>query len=185
MKDFVLPFTELQEVPGSQFLQSDEVPPNGSTTHWHISHSSQFSVVCKLAEDTFCPIIQIINEEFKQVWIQCWSFWCTTSQWPRTRLCTTPDHPLVPAIQPIFNLPHCLLIHPWLLPLDEAVLTTSDDFLIPNVPGDSFQTYLPRDWGEAYQPVVPCTLLLALLEDRSWHLLSSSSQVLLSAVMIN
>ncbi|GAB0185708.1 mitochondrial enolase superfamily member 1 [Grus japonensis] len=57
---------ELHEVPVSLFLQHVEVPLDGSTTLWHISHSSQHNVICRLAEGTFCPIIQIINEDVEQ-----------------------------------------------------------------------------------------------------------------------
>lgn len=37
-----------------------------STTIWSISHSSQFYIICKLAESAPCPTIQIITGEFKQ-----------------------------------------------------------------------------------------------------------------------
>lgn len=32
-------------------------------TLWFTSHSSQFGVICKLAEGTLSPIIQISNED--------------------------------------------------------------------------------------------------------------------------
>jgi len=38
-------------------LQSVEVPLDGSTTPWSVSHSSQFYMVCKLAQGALCPII--------------------------------------------------------------------------------------------------------------------------------
>ncbi|GAB0184000.1 hypothetical protein GRJ2_000865300 [Grus japonensis] len=47
-----------------------EVPLDGSMTLWPISHSSQLYVIRKLAEDTLCPIIQIINEEVERDWTE-------------------------------------------------------------------------------------------------------------------
>ena len=69
-QDFALPLVELHEVPASPFLQPVEVPLDGSTTLWPISQSSQFCVICKLAEGTLWPIIQIINEDVEQDWTQ-------------------------------------------------------------------------------------------------------------------
>ncbi|KAK4828649.1 hypothetical protein QYF61_000297 [Mycteria americana] len=50
-------------------LRAIEIPLDGSITLWHISHSSQFGVTCKLAEGTLCPIIQglIPWDSFKQI----------------------------------------------------------------------------------------------------------------------
>ncbi|KAK4831783.1 hypothetical protein QYF61_019096, partial [Mycteria americana] len=50
VQDFALPLVELHEVPASPFLQPVQVPLDGSTTLWCISHSSQCGVICKLAE---------------------------------------------------------------------------------------------------------------------------------------
>ncbi|KAK4828308.1 hypothetical protein QYF61_025320 [Mycteria americana] len=79
VKDFAL-LVELHEVSISLLLQPVEVPLDGSTTLWHTSCSSQFGVICKLAEGTLCPIIQIINEDVEQDW---------SHYWPTTRLCAT------------------------------------------------------------------------------------------------
>ncbi|KAK4825521.1 hypothetical protein QYF61_000034 [Mycteria americana] len=49
-----------------------QVPLDGSTTLWCINHSSEFGVISKLAEDTLCPIIHIMNEDVKQDWTQYW-----------------------------------------------------------------------------------------------------------------
>ncbi|KAK4815183.1 hypothetical protein QYF61_021043 [Mycteria americana] len=46
-----------------------QVPPDGSTTLWHISRSSQLPVIT-LDEGTLCPIIQTINEDVEQDWTQ-------------------------------------------------------------------------------------------------------------------
>lgn len=44
--------------------------PDGSTTLWPVSHSSQFCVVSKLTECTLNLFIQVINEDIKQGWTQ-------------------------------------------------------------------------------------------------------------------
>ena len=80
-------------------------------TLWHISHSSQSGVICKLAESTLCLIIQLINEDAKQVWTPYWPP-PSASHWPPTRLCAADHHPLGLAIQPAFHPPHHLLIQP-------------------------------------------------------------------------
>ena len=59
-------FVELREVPLSPILQPVEVPLNGSTTIWCISHPSQFCIICELAEGALCPIVHIINEDVEQ-----------------------------------------------------------------------------------------------------------------------
>lgn len=63
-QDFAFSLVELHEVPISPYLQPVNVPLEDSTTLWCISH--YFLVCVKLAEGTLCPIIQIINEDFKQ-----------------------------------------------------------------------------------------------------------------------
>jgi len=65
VQNFTLLLIELHEVPVSSFL-----PLKGSMTLWCISHSSLFSVISKFAEGTLSPIIQIINEDTKQDWMQ-------------------------------------------------------------------------------------------------------------------
>ncbi|KAK4832039.1 hypothetical protein QYF61_020554 [Mycteria americana] len=66
VQDFALFLVELHEIPVGPLLQPVEVPLNGSTVIWCISHSSQFGVICKLAESTLYPVIQMINEDVKQ-----------------------------------------------------------------------------------------------------------------------
>lgn len=106
-----LPLVELYEAPVSRFLQLDKVPLDGSMTLWCISHSSQFYVIIgKLAEDTLCPINQIINEGVgKQGTCPYRSLGYTISHWPPTRLHTTNHHALGLAIKPVFSLSLCLL----------------------------------------------------------------------------
>lgn len=70
LQDFVLPLVEIHEDPFSPFLQLLKVPIKGRATLWFISHSSQFCVTSKPTEVTFCPIIQIINENTPHYWPQ-------------------------------------------------------------------------------------------------------------------
>lgn len=56
------------ELPVSPFLQSVQVSLDDSMTLWSISCSPQFCVTSKLAEDTFYPIIQIMNEGAEEDW---------------------------------------------------------------------------------------------------------------------
>lgn len=63
---FALPLVELPEILGSPFIQIFEVPLDVTVTLWHVSHSSSFSVMSKLAESTLCPNIWTINEDAKQ-----------------------------------------------------------------------------------------------------------------------
>ena len=110
VQDCALLFVELDEVPVSPFLQPVVVPLDGSTTVGCISHSSQFDVICKLAESILCPVRWIINDDVKWDWIQCWPQRYTASYWPPTRLCSTDQHPLGPDLESVFSPPHCLLI---------------------------------------------------------------------------
>lgn len=59
VQDFALLFVELHQFPVSPLLQSAEVLLDGNMTFWHISDSSQFCVIGKLAEVTLCPIINV------------------------------------------------------------------------------------------------------------------------------
>ncbi|KAJ7419858.1 glycoprotein xg [Willisornis vidua] len=54
---------ELHEFPVCPVLQDVQVPLNGSTDTWCISHSYQFYIICKLVEGAHDFIIQVINEE--------------------------------------------------------------------------------------------------------------------------
>jgi len=51
MQDFAFPFGKLHDVPVCPFLQPVEVPLHGSTIIWCINCSSQFRIICRLAED--------------------------------------------------------------------------------------------------------------------------------------
>lgn len=85
-----------------------------STTIWYISHSSQFYIICKLAEGAPCPIIQIISGEFKQYFSQYSTRRYSTIDWPSAGLCATGDNPLRLVTQPAFKLSHCPLPRPCL-----------------------------------------------------------------------
>ena len=104
VQEFTLPLVGLREIPFGPFLQPVEGLLEGSTTLRHISQSSQFDVVCKLAESTLCPIIQTFNEDVEQDWTQYLSLGHTTSHWPPTRLRAADQHHLGQAIQPDFNV---------------------------------------------------------------------------------
>lgn len=45
VQNLALPIVKLHEIPARPFLQPVDVPLDSSTTVWHISHSSQFSVL--------------------------------------------------------------------------------------------------------------------------------------------
>ncbi|KAK4824875.1 hypothetical protein QYF61_021082 [Mycteria americana] len=112
VQDFALAFAELHVVPVRPFPQPVKVPQDGSTILWCISHSSQFAVISKLAEGTLCSIIQIINEDVEQDWMQYRPLGYTASYWPSARLQATDHHPLGPVIQTVSNPPRCLLSQP-------------------------------------------------------------------------
>ncbi|KAK4816725.1 hypothetical protein QYF61_021599 [Mycteria americana] len=50
VQDFAIPLVELHQVPVNALLQPVQVPLDDSVTLWHISPSSQFGVISKLAE---------------------------------------------------------------------------------------------------------------------------------------
>lgn len=55
-------------------LQPPAVPLDGSTSLWHVWHSSHFCVIFRFAECALCPIIHIANGDGKQdpsVVLQC------------------------------------------------------------------------------------------------------------------
>lgn len=60
---------ELHEILFSPCLPPAEATLDSSRTLWRISHSC-FCVISKLAEDTLCPRLLIINEGVKQDWTQ-------------------------------------------------------------------------------------------------------------------
>ena len=66
--DLVFLFVELYEALVSPFLQPLEIPLIVIMPTWCISHSSQFSIICKLAEGALCPIIQITDKDVKTYW---------------------------------------------------------------------------------------------------------------------
>lgn len=71
--------------------------------------SAQFGVICKLAESTFCPVIQVINKTAGHYWFQCWLLknyfvWLLATRWTLK----SGDEPLSWAVQPIFKPIYCL-----------------------------------------------------------------------------
>lgn len=65
-------------------------------------------VVSKLAEDTFSPVVQVINEDTEQCWTQYWPMECAASYWPPARFHATCHNLLGPVIWvfSFFSLPH-------------------------------------------------------------------------------
>lgn len=101
---------ELYKVPTCPFLQHDQVPLDGSTIPWSISHSSEFCVICKLTEGALCSMIQIINAVVKWDQSQCWPLWYTTSYSLPARFRITDHYSLGPPAQPLsYPLPSLLI----------------------------------------------------------------------------
>ena len=100
--------------PVSPLFQPVEVPLDSSMTLWCTSHPSQFCNSSRLAEDTLCSIVQIINEDTEQYGTQNRPLGYNTTYWLPTRLCTTDHQPLSSSIHPVFNPIPCLLIQPTL-----------------------------------------------------------------------
>jgi len=65
VQDFALPFVELHEMPVGPFLLPFKVPFNSKSTIWCSSHSSQFCIFCKFADNSLCPpplsLVKILN----------------------------------------------------------------------------------------------------------------------------
>ena len=57
-QDFALLLVELREVPAGPFLQPVEVLSGWRDDPLVYSHSSQFGVICKPAEDGLCPVLR-------------------------------------------------------------------------------------------------------------------------------
>lgn len=63
VQDSSLACAEPHKVPLHLTLQPVQVPLNGSTTFWNVSHSSLFQITSKHAESRLYPIIQVIDED--------------------------------------------------------------------------------------------------------------------------
>lgn len=83
-------------------LQPVQLSLNGSIFVWYINHSSQFRTICKFAEGTLSPIIQVINKEVEWYWPICGL--------PLNWFSAADHNPLGPLVQPVFNTPCCPLI---------------------------------------------------------------------------
>lgn len=95
-------FTPLYEIFLYSVLQPVQLSLNGSILVWYINHSSQFRTICKFAEGTLCPIIQVINKEVEWYWPICGL--------PLNWFSAANHNPLGPLVQPVFNTPCCPLI---------------------------------------------------------------------------
>lgn len=65
VQDIAFLLDELNEIPLCPILQFVQVLLKGSTTLRCISHTSQFCVICKLAEASLCLSVQVINEDIR------------------------------------------------------------------------------------------------------------------------
>ncbi|PKU40540.1 b- and t-lymphocyte attenuator [Limosa lapponica baueri] len=65
-------FTEYASinVPLCPALQPVQVMLDSSTALWSVSQPSQFGIISELAEDTLCPLIQVIDEYVEQDWAE-------------------------------------------------------------------------------------------------------------------
>lgn len=70
VENFTILHVQLHDVPVRPVLQSEEVLLNGDTTIWHISYSSPFCIISKVAGSVLCPNNRSINEDVKQHWPQ-------------------------------------------------------------------------------------------------------------------
>lgn len=102
-------FVELHEVPIDLFLQTFQSPLDGSITLRCTSHCSQFCAICKTAEDTLCPIVQIITKDAKQSLSQGWPLGYAISDLPQIGLHAADPKPLSLAVQLVFSPAHCKL----------------------------------------------------------------------------
>ncbi|PKU36748.1 rna-directed dna polymerase from mobile element jockey- hypothetical protein [Limosa lapponica baueri] len=96
--DFVVLFVELHEIPLSPILQPVQTPLDSSTATCCISQSSQFCVICKLAESVLYTIVQVINKDVKD-----WPPVLTTSDLLCSTLCATARNSFGLAIQPAIS----------------------------------------------------------------------------------
>lgn len=70
VQDLAFLFVKFHEIPLSRSIQRAKISLNGSTTIWCITHSSQSSSVCKLAEGALVLSRRIISEGVQQYWLQ-------------------------------------------------------------------------------------------------------------------
>lgn len=95
---------QLQEVLVSPFLNLFKVSLKNSPLLQCIWHPPQFGSICKLAESTLCPIIQVISKDITHFWPQCQYFrgtWLVTSKY-QTLYCFSKH--LDPKLLPIFQV---------------------------------------------------------------------------------
>lgn len=66
MEDFALVLAVLHEVHLHPFFQPAQVPMDDTPSLWSIDQTTQFGVICKIAEGALQSIICIINEDVKE-----------------------------------------------------------------------------------------------------------------------
>ncbi|PKU40562.1 hypothetical protein llap_9147 [Limosa lapponica baueri] len=51
-------------------LQPVQITLDGGTALWSVGQPSQFGIISELAEDTLCPLVQVIDEYVEQDWAE-------------------------------------------------------------------------------------------------------------------
>jgi len=109
VQDFAVLLVELHEVSVSPIIQPVKVPLGDSSTVWHISYSSQFCIINKLARvhsaSSSRSLMKMLNRTAPS--IDPWAIPGNTGPQPDFVPLTSP---LGLAIQPVFIPPHSLLI---------------------------------------------------------------------------
>ncbi|PKU43055.1 rna-directed dna polymerase from mobile element jockey- hypothetical protein [Limosa lapponica baueri] len=70
VKDPTLALVEPHEVLLCPALQPVQVTLGGGTALWSVGQPSQFGIISELAEDTLCPLVQVIDEYVEEDWAE-------------------------------------------------------------------------------------------------------------------
>ncbi|PKU30741.1 glycoprotein xg [Limosa lapponica baueri] len=70
VQDPTLAFIEPHQVLLCPALQPVQVTLDGGTALWSLSQFSQFGIISELAEDTLCPLVQVIGKYVEQNWTE-------------------------------------------------------------------------------------------------------------------
>lgn len=113
VQDFACPLAELLNVLVSPFPQPVEVALDSKITllNMKMSHSFQFCIVSKLAEDTLLHRLDH-KRRCKPELTWFWPLGYTANYWPPVRHHVSSKQSVILSVQVVFNLPHCLLILP-------------------------------------------------------------------------
>lgn len=92
-------YAELLEVSASPFLQPVQVPLDGSTALWYLSHSLWCSTLCRLGESTL--IMKRLNRTDSRT-----DPWGISVFWTPDGFCAANRNPLCPGLHPPFRASH-------------------------------------------------------------------------------